>query len=250
MRASRSRARSAPEHVDYHELPPSVARRRDFDSGSNIVPSRGEDQPAARAAARSCRASKMPIEAHPRAIAPIRATRCLKSQTASVASVRLCREGLRPDPDAVLRGPVGGELGALLLQLCRRVDGFPRHMGIHSGGMIITRDPLMNVAPIEWASMRDRTIVQWDKDDLSDLGLIKIDLLGLGMLSLLARCVRAPHALLSRTENALARIDPDRRQSRPTRCCAAPIRSACSKSSRARSSRCCRASSRCASTTS
>ena len=58
-------------------------------------------------------------------------------------------------------------------------------MGIHSGGMIVTRDPLMNVAPIEWASMRDRTIVQWDKDDLSDLGLIKIDLLGLGMLSLL-----------------------------------------------------------------
>jgi error-prone DNA polymerase len=58
-------------------------------------------------------------------------------------------------------------------------------MGIHSGGMVITRDPLMNVAPIEWASMRDRTIVQWDKDDLADLGLIKIDLLGLGMLSLL-----------------------------------------------------------------
>jgi len=84
-----------------------------------------------------------------------------------------------------LRGPIGGETGALLLALCRRINGFPRHMGIHSGGMIITRDPLMNVAPIEWATMRDRTIVQWDKDDLSDLGLIKIDLLGLGMLSLL-----------------------------------------------------------------
>jgi error-prone DNA polymerase len=58
-------------------------------------------------------------------------------------------------------------------------------MGIHSGGMVITRDPLVRVAPVEWASMRDRTIVQWDKDDLADLGLIKIDLLGLGMLSLL-----------------------------------------------------------------
>jgi error-prone DNA polymerase len=58
-------------------------------------------------------------------------------------------------------------------------------MGIHSGGMVITRDPLIQVAPVEWATMRDRTIVQWDKDDLGDLGLIKIDLLGLGMLSLL-----------------------------------------------------------------
>jgi error-prone DNA polymerase len=84
-----------------------------------------------------------------------------------------------------VRGPIGGATGQLLLALCRRVDGFPRHMGIHSGGMMITRDPLVQVAPIEWATMRDRSIVQWDKDDCGDLGLIKIDLLGLGMLSLL-----------------------------------------------------------------
>ncbi len=77
------------------------------------------------------------------------------------------------------------DLGERLISLCRRVDGFPRHMGIHSGGMVITRDPLVRVTPVEWATMRDRTIVQWDKDDLQDLGLIKIDLLGLGMLSLL-----------------------------------------------------------------
>ncbi|MBV8073868.1 MAG: DNA polymerase III subunit alpha, partial [Candidatus Eremiobacteraeota bacterium] len=83
------------------------------------------------------------------------------------------------------KAPIGGELGARLLHFCRRIDGFPRHMGIHSGGMVITRDPLVRVAPVEWATMRDRTIVQWDKDDLQDLGLIKIDLLGLGMLSLL-----------------------------------------------------------------
>jgi error-prone DNA polymerase len=68
---------------------------------------------------------------------------------------------------------------------CRRMEGFPRHMGIHSGGMVLTRDPLVRVAPVEWATMRDRTIIQWDKDDLQELGLIKIDLLGLGMLSLL-----------------------------------------------------------------
>ncbi len=84
-----------------------------------------------------------------------------------------------------LAGALEGVLGERLLALCRRIDGFPRHMGIHSGGMVITRDPLVRVAPVEWATMRDRTIVQWDKDDLQDLGLIKIDLLGLGMLSLL-----------------------------------------------------------------
>lgn len=74
---------------------------------------------------------------------------------------------------------------AQLHEFCRQIDGFPRHMGIHSGGMVITRDPLIRVAPVEWATMRDRTIIQWDKDDLQELGLIKIDLLGLGMLSLL-----------------------------------------------------------------
>jgi error-prone DNA polymerase len=73
----------------------------------------------------------------------------------------------------------------LLEQLCHRLENFPRHLGIHSGGMVITLDPLIQVAPIEWATMRDRTVIQWDKDDLQELGLIKIDLLGLGMLSLL-----------------------------------------------------------------
>jgi error-prone DNA polymerase len=82
-------------------------------------------------------------------------------------------------------GPLEEVFGERLLGLCERIDGFPRHMGIHSGGMVITRDPLVRVAPVEWATMRDRTIVQWDKDDLQNLGLIKIDLLGLGMLSLL-----------------------------------------------------------------
>jgi error-prone DNA polymerase len=89
------------------------------------------------------------------------------------------------NPDPHVRPALEGELGERLFALCRRIDGFPRHMGIHSGGMVITRDPLVRVAPVEWATMRDRTIIQWDKDDLQELGLIKIDLLGLGMLSLL-----------------------------------------------------------------
>jgi error-prone DNA polymerase len=81
--------------------------------------------------------------------------------------------------------PVGGEMAERLIAFCERIDGYPRHMGIHSGGMVLTRDPLVRVAPVEWASMRDRTIIQWDKDDLQEMGLIKIDLLGLGMLALL-----------------------------------------------------------------
>jgi len=100
-----------------------------------------------------------------------------------------------------------------LLALCRRIDGFPRHMGIHSGGMVITRDPLVCVAPVEWATMRDRTIVQWDKDDLSDLGLIKIDLLGLGMLSLIrdAFALRTRRYGETKTPLSLATIPQDDR---------------------------------------
>ena len=81
-------------------------------------------------------------------------------------------------------------------------------MGIHSGGMVITRDPLIRVAPVEWATMRDRTIIQWDKDDLQELGLIKIDLLGLGMLSLLREAF-ALHKRCYGTSLALHTIPAD-----------------------------------------
>jgi error-prone DNA polymerase len=95
-----------------------------------------------------------------------------------------------------------------VLTFCRRIENFPRHMGIHSGGMVLTRDPLVRVAPVEWATMRDRTIVQWDKDDLQELGLIKVDLLGLGMLSLLREAFSI-HKRVLRTELALHTIPPD-----------------------------------------
>ena len=101
------------------------------------------------------------------------------------------------------RPALEGEIGERLFALCRRIDGFPRHMGIHSGGMVITRDPLVRVAPVEWATMRDRTIIQWDKDDLQDLGLIKIDLLGLGMLSLLREAFAIHRRCLSRGDKWL-----------------------------------------------
>ncbi len=88
--------------------------------------------------------------------------------------------------DGLARNHAAGEpFPGQLADFCRRICTFPRHMGVHSGGMVLTRDPLVRVAPVEWATMRDRTIIQWDKDDLQELGLIKIDLLGLGMLSFL-----------------------------------------------------------------
>ncbi|MEE2830632.1 MAG: error-prone DNA polymerase [Myxococcota bacterium] len=63
--------------------------------------------------------------------------------------------------------------------------GLPRHIGIHSGGIVISGTPLSEVCPIENASMEKRTVLQWDKDDVAHAGLVKIDLLGLGMLSVL-----------------------------------------------------------------
>jgi error-prone DNA polymerase len=98
----------------------------------------------------------------------------------------------------------------LLFAICRRIANFPRHLGIHSGGMLITRDPLVRVAPVEWATMRDRTVVQWDKDDLQDLGLIKIDLLGLGMLSLLREAFTLYRRCVDRNDSWLPTgVTPD-----------------------------------------
>jgi error-prone DNA polymerase len=66
----------------------------------------------------------------------------------------------------------------------------PRHRGIHVGGFVITEEPLRTVVPIEPAAMDGRTVIQWEKDDLDPVGLIKIDLLGLGMLTLLQDCIK------------------------------------------------------------
>ena len=71
------------------------------------------------------------------------------------------------------------------LDLCMRLQDLPRHLGQHSGGMVICAGLLNCVVPIERASMPGRTVVQWDKEDCADLGLIKVDLLGLGMMAVL-----------------------------------------------------------------
>ena len=69
------------------------------------------------------------------------------------------------------------------LEFCARIDGFPRHLSIHSGGMLVTAAPLIDIAPLEHATMTDRVVVQFDKRDVETLKLIKLDLLGLGMLA-------------------------------------------------------------------
>jgi DNA polymerase III alpha subunit len=76
------------------------------------------------------------------------------------------------------------------LELCARIDGFPRHLSIHSGGMLVTAAPLIDIAPIERATMKDRVVVQFDKRDVEELKLIKLDLLGLGMLAAIDETVR------------------------------------------------------------
>lgn len=75
-----------------------------------------------------------------------------------------------------------------MVALCRRLQSLPRHLGQHSGGMILCPGRLDTIVPVENATMEGRTIVQWDKDDCEDLGLVKIDFLGLGMMAVLQDC--------------------------------------------------------------
>ncbi|HSG81664.1 MAG TPA: error-prone DNA polymerase, partial [Gemmatimonadota bacterium] len=77
-----------------------------------------------------------------------------------------------------------------LIHVVHGLDQLPRHRSIHVGGFVLTQGPLSRVVPIEPAAMRDRTVIHWDKDDLDFVGLIKIDLLGLGMLTCLAKTIR------------------------------------------------------------
>ncbi len=82
---------------------------------------------------------------------------------------------------------------AAALRLQQRIRGLPRHLGQHSGGMIICQNALGKVVPLERASMRGRVVAQWDKDDCDDLGIIKIDLLGLGMMSVMQDAFALAH---------------------------------------------------------
>jgi DNA polymerase III alpha subunit len=99
---------------------------------------------------------------------------------------------VEPEPPPQPRGgsTVGLSPWERWLELCARIDGFPRHLGIHVGGMLITRAPLVDIAPLERASMPGRVVVQYDKRDVETMKLIKLDLLGLRMLSAIDDALR------------------------------------------------------------
>jgi error-prone DNA polymerase len=90
-----------------------------------------------------------------------------------LTDTRLREAGLDPDSLAARQ----------FVTLVRQLLGFPRHLSQHTGGFVLTRGPLARLVPIENASMPDRTVIQWDKDDLDAMGLLKVDVLALGMLT-------------------------------------------------------------------
>ena len=125
--------------------------------------------------------------------------------------------GLSEDTVAALAGMVwgttsGGELPekhvreagldpedpllAAVLELTHELMGFPRHLSQHVGGFVLTRGPLVEVVPVGNAAMEDRTFIEWDKDDIAALGLLKVDVLGLGMLT----CIRRAFDLIEKHE--------------------------------------------------
>jgi DNA-directed DNA polymerase III PolC len=98
-------------------------------------------------------------------------------------------DGQRIDPERIRASGVDPEdpVIARLIALTAEILGFPRHLSQHVGGFVIARDRLDELVPIENAAMPDRTVIEWDKDDLDALGLLKVDVLGLGMLSAIRR---------------------------------------------------------------
>jgi error-prone DNA polymerase len=100
-----------------------------------------------------------------------------------IDTTRVREAGLDPDSPVLAR----------VLTLARTVLGFPRHLSQHVGGFVIARDLLEELVPVENASMPDRTVIQWDKDDLDALGLLKVDVLGLGMLAAIRRAFDLVH---------------------------------------------------------
>ncbi len=87
-------------------------------------------------------------------------------------------------------GLSGGDLAVQqTLALARQLVGMPRHLSIHVGGFVITQGDLRTLVPVENGSMEQRTVVQWEKDDLSALNILKVDLLALGMLTVISRCL-------------------------------------------------------------
>jgi error-prone DNA polymerase len=115
-----------------------------------------------------------------------------------ISDENLTQAGLRPDDPTVQR----------LRELAHEMMGFPRHLSQHVGGFVITRTPLSRLVPIENAAMPDRTVIEWDKDDIDAMGMLKVDCLGLGMLT----CIRKCFEMIARRHGrplSLATIPPE-----------------------------------------
>jgi error-prone DNA polymerase len=108
------------------------------------------------------------------------------AQVANVITYRY-RSAVR-DAARVLGQPLDSP-SQQVLELASTFEDMPRHLGIHSGGMVICDRPVSEVCPVEWARMENRSVLQWDKEDCAAIGLVKFDLLGLGMLSALHHAV-------------------------------------------------------------
>jgi error-prone DNA polymerase len=96
----------------------------------------------------------------------------------------LRQAGLNPDDRTIMQ----------VIALANQIVGFPRHLSQHVGGFVITRTPLCELVPVENAAMEDRTVIEWDKDDIDAMGMLKVDVLGLGMLT----CIRKAFELIEK----------------------------------------------------
>jgi error-prone DNA polymerase len=123
----------------------------------------------------------------------------LQNAIDKVTSTRaLCEPQEFPGESAGIRIPPPRHL-QLWIDLATQLQGFPRHLSQHVGGFVLTHGPLSRLVPIENASMPERSVIQWDKDDLDDVGLLKVDVLALGMLSAIRRCLQLVGATRGRT---------------------------------------------------
>jgi error-prone DNA polymerase len=139
-----------------------------------------------------------------------RATGLDPLQVAALARSMQWWDGSRIDEERVREAGLDPESPVLarVLALARTLLGFPRHLSQHVGGFVIARDLLEELVPVENAAMPERTVIQWDKDDLDALGLLKVDVLGLGMLT----AIRRAFQLLERHRGAcwtLATVPPE-----------------------------------------
>ncbi len=118
-------------------------------------------------------------DSEPRPLSPVS---CPLSPV-QILALRCAEVGIDPASD----------LGQRLVYLVTELVGFPRHLSQHVGGMVMTQGPLCELSPIENAAMPGRTVIEWDKDDLDDLGILKVDCLSLGMLTAIRKCFDLIH---------------------------------------------------------